>query len=177
MVLRASGTRVFLSVLCLTLPGTAVAAQSAPTADQLVGLWRLGSFEHSFQDGTTRQDARTLGYIVYTETGHMCYVSMDPDRPLWGAESTVGLFPTPTPDEALSGFTGLGAYCGTVEVNVDEGFVLHHVEMEKSPNAVGVTRKRFFTFNGPDQIVLRVDPAELAPPRTDVTLVWDRVTR
>ena len=86
-----------------------------------------------------------------------------------------GSVPTPTPAEALSAITGLGAYCGTYEVNVGEGFVLHHVEMEKSPNAVGTTRKRFFTFNGPDQVVLRVDPSELVPPRTDVTVVWNRV--
>ena len=170
-----------MGVLSLLLPGTVVAGQSAPTADQLIGLWRLVSFEHSYQDGTARQDPRTRGYIVYTETGHMCYVSMDPDRPLWGSDgapgATAGTFPISTPPEALSAITGLGAYCGTFEVNLDEGFLLHHVEMEKSPNAVGITRKRFFAFNGPDQIVLRVDPLELAPPRTGVTVVWDRVTR
>ena len=95
--MRAPAIRVLLGVLSLLLPGTAVAGPSAPTADQLIGLWRLVSFDHSCQDGTTRQDPRTRGYIVYTETGHKCYVSMDPDRPLWGADgapgATAGTFP------------------------------------------------------------------------------------
>jgi len=43
---------------------------------------------------------------------------------------------------------GLGAYCGTVEIHANEGFVIHHIEIERSPNDVGGIRKRWFTFQG-----------------------------
>jgi len=137
--------------------------------DRFAGMWRLASWEHHFEDGSSRQDPRTESYIVYIATGHMCWVAMDPDRPLWSSSAA------PTPTEALSGIMGFGAYCGTVEVNAEEGFVLHHVEIERSPNNVGITRKRFFELRGPDELFLTVDPAELAPPLVGMTLVWRRV--
>jgi hypothetical protein len=64
-----------------------------------------------------------------------------------------------------------------VEVNLEESFVVHHVELELRPNSVGILRRRFFEFTGPDQIVLTVDPAELNPPVVDSTVVWQRVVR
>ena len=89
-----------------------------------------------------RVAAEKRGYRIYTVTGHMCYVSMNPNRPRWKSEAA------PTPEEALSAITGLGAYCAAVEIHAKEGFVIHHVEIERSPNFVGRARKRWFTFKG-----------------------------
>jgi hypothetical protein len=92
---------------------------------------------------------------------------MDPSRPTWTAD--------PTEAEELTAFRGLGAYCATVELNTNEGFVIHHVEIAKGPNAVGIERKRWFEFDGPDRLNLRVEPTENVPPLVESALVWERV--
>lgn len=118
-----------------------------------------------------RQSPRSVGYIVYTDTGHMCYVSMNPNRPRWKSEAA------PTPEEALSAITGLGAYCATVEIHAKEGFVIHHVEVERTPNFVGRARKRWFTFEGPNRVSLRIDTPELTSPVVESILTWERVVK
>ena len=72
---------------------------------------------------------------------------------------------------------GIGAYSGTVEIHADEGFLYHHVEIEKVPNNVGITRKRWFTFEGPDRLVLRPDLGELAPSIVETAITWERVSK
>ena len=57
------------------------------------------------------------------------------------------------------------------------GFVIHHVEIDKVPNRVGLNRKRWFTFQGPNRVALRVDTPELNPPVVESTLIWERVTK
>lgn len=142
-------------------------------AKQFVGMWRLVSWPQRLADGTTRQDPRSVAYIIYTDTSHMCSVGMAPDRPRWQSESR------PTAAEALSamGGAGLYAYCARVEVHAAQGFVLHHVEMDKSPNVVGRTRKRWFTFEGPNRVALRIDTPELTAPVVESTLTWERVEK
>ena len=137
---------------------------------QFIGIWRLVSWEQRLADGTTRQAPNSVGYIIYTDTGHVCYVGMNPNRPKWTSR-------TPTESEAVSAITGLGAYCGTVEVHADEKFVLHRVEIERSPNNVGMIRKRWFAFDGPDRVSLRVDEPELVPPIVESVLTWERVRK
>ena len=77
----------------------------------------------------------------------------------------------------MGSIVGLGAYCARVEIHAAEGFVLHHVEVDKVPNNVGITRKRSFEFRGPDELMLSIDPAELPQGQTAMSLVWRRVTR
>ena len=140
-------------------------------AKQFVGTWRLVSYTERFADGTKRQDPRSAGYIIYTDTGHMCYVGMDPNRPRWKSQAA------PTPEEALSGITGLGAYCATVEIHAKEGFVIHHVEIDRIPNLVGRNRKRWFRFQGPNRLSLRIDTPELTSPVVESILTWERVVK
>lgn len=139
-------------------------------ATQFLGMWRLVSWEQRLADGTTRQAPNSVGYIIYNDTGHMCYVGMNPNRPKW--KSSI-----PTESEALSGLVGMGAYCATVEVHVSEGFVLHHVEIERVPNNVGIVRKRWFTFDGANRLSLRIDTPELIAPIVESTLTWERVIK
>jgi len=153
------------------LNGTSYAQSQGDIAKQFVGMWRLVSWPQRLADGTTRQSPLSVAYIIYTDTGHMCYVSMDPNRPRWTSAAA------PTPDEALSGMKGLGAYCATVEIHPKEGFVIHHVEIEKTPNLVGMARKRWFTFQGPNRVSLRIDTPELTPPLVESTLIWERVVK
>ena len=136
---------------------------------QFVGTWELASREHRLVDGTSVQDPRSTGCLIYGDTGYGCYVSMDPDRADWATRSS------PTPSEALETLIGFGAYCARVEIHAREGFVLHHVEVDRVPNSVGITRKRWLEFRGNDELVLRPDSSELPPGRVGTSLVWHRV--
>ena len=97
----------------------------------------------------------------------MCWVAIDPNRPQWKDD--------PTPGEESEAYRGMGAYCATVEVNAAEGYVIHHVEIAKSPNAVGIERKRWFEFDGVNRLKLRVEPSENLSPLVESRLVWERV--
>lgn len=149
------------------------AQSQGDVAKQFLGMWRLVSWPQRLADGTTRQDPRGVAYIIYTDTNYMCSVGMAPDRPRWQSEVA------PTAAEALSamGGAGLYAYCARVEVHAAEGYVLHYVEIDKSPNFVGRIRKRWFAFQGPDRVALRIDPPELAAPVVESTLIWERVKK
>jgi Lipocalin-like domain len=141
------------------------------TAKQFIGTWRLVSWPQRLADGTTRQDPKSTAYIIYTDSGHMCSVAMAPNRQPWASEAA----PTGAEAVAAMGRAGLYAYCARVEIHSAEGFVLHHVEIDKSPNGVGRVRKRWFTFQGPNRVALRIDSPELVAPVVESTLIWERV--
>ena len=138
-------------------------------ARKLVGVWRLANRMVTFADGTSRPDPRTTAYLIYSDTGLACYIAMDPTRAAWKSETA------PTPEEALAGIAGLGAYCGTFHVNAAEGSVVHRMEIERIPNLVGRGRKRWFMFDGNDRLILKVDASEFRPPVVERRLLWERV--
>jgi hypothetical protein len=164
-------TGLLAGLLVVMAMSDAPRAQSARDVErQFIGTWRLVSWTQRLADGTTRPDPRNVGYIIYTEAGYMCYASMASNRPAWASENA------PTGAEAVATLGApFNAYCARVEVHADEGFVLHHVEVDKVPNIVGRTRKRWFTFQGPNRVALRIDAAELTAPVVESTLVWERV--
>lgn len=144
-------------------------------ARQFVGMWRLVSTTIHRADGTSTPSQLRVGYIVYTTENRMCAVLMDPARPKWSTANPYAN--TPSASEALSAITGFDGYCGTVEVHAKEGFVIHNVEVAVRPNLVSQPRKRWFAFDGPDRVTLRIDPAELSPPVTEYSLTWERVVK
>ena len=153
------------------LSNTPYAQSQDDITKQFVGMWRLVSHPQRLADGTVRQSPNSVGYIIYTDTHHMCYVAMDPNRPKWNSATA------PTESEAISGIVGFSAYCATVEIHAKEGFVLHHVEIERVPNMVGRVRKRWFTFQGPNRVSLRIDTPELTSNVVEDTLIWERVEK
>lgn len=129
------------------------------------------SSQQKMADGTTRNNPfygpGGVGYLVYSDAGYMCVVTMDPSRPQWKNQAA------PTEAELRSAVGGLMAYAGPYEVNAAEQYVIHHVEVDKIPNRVGAPQKRFFTFSG-NQLILRP-----APPHpegvVDYWITWERV--
>jgi len=143
--------------------------QDMAIARKLVGVWRLLNRTVTFADGTSRPDPRTTAYLIYSDTGMACYVAMDPTRTAWKSEAG------PTPEEALAGITGLGAYCGTFQVNAAAGSVVHTMEIERIPNLVGRDRRRLFKFDGDDRLILIIGAEEYRPPVVERRLLWERV--
>ena len=166
-------TTVIWSLLMLSGSLTAMArAQSRDDiAKQLAGMWRLVSNPTRLADGTTRPGANTLGYAFFDSNGdHMCFLSMNPDRPKWKSER-------PTAEEGLSAIRGFGAYCAIIEIHAKEGFIVRRYEIHDNPNEVGRATKRWYTFQGTNRMSLRIDSNELKPPIVESTLNWERVVK
>jgi hypothetical protein len=150
------------------------AKASAPAqggAARLVGTWRLVSATERMKDGTARPDpnvgALGRGYIVYTATGQVCAMLGNSERARWA------VLDQPSAAEASAIPENLIAYCGTYSVDEAGGFVVHHVEIDLSPNRTGTDRKRFFTITG-DRLVLFAAPP--LPERVQaLTITWERV--
>ena len=141
---------------------------------QLVGAWRLVSATQRLANGTIRPSPaygeHQAGYMIYTDTHMMCSVNVNQDRPKWASPGA------PTEGEMKAAFAGFGAYCATYTVNAAEKSVTHHVQFDKSPNAAGSDRKRFFTLEG-NRLVLKIDPKENAGDVVENTIIWERVAK
>lgn len=163
--------RFTLLAAALLLIGQAGPSAAQPAAAPIVGTWRLVAATQRMADGTERPDpnvgAHARGYIIYTATGQVCALLGNRDRPRWAVDGE------PTAAEALAIPANMVAYCGTYTVDEAGGFVVHHVQIDLSPNRVGTDRKRFFSISG-DRLVLRP-----APPLPDGvrewTVTWERV--
>jgi hypothetical protein len=159
---------VITAILLLACQPASAAMQGA--AAQIVGTWRLVAASQRMADGTERPDpnvgARGRGYIIYTATGQVCALLGNSERARW-----IGEQPTAAEAQAIS--PNMVAYCGTYTVDEAGGFVLHHVELDISPNRAGTDRKRFFTIAG-DSLVLRPAPP-LPDGVQDWTVTWQRV--
>lgn len=151
-------------------PSKASAAEPGGAA-QLVGTWRLVSATERMKDGTERPDpnvgAQGRGYIVYTATGQVCAMLGNSQRARWAVGDQ------PSAAEASAIPQNLVAYCGAYSVDEAGGFVVHHVEIDLSPNRAGTDRKRYFKIDK-DRLVLSA-----APPLPDgvqaLTITWERV--
>jgi hypothetical protein len=131
----------------------------------------LVSATQTLADGTVRPDPQTgsngVGYLIYTETGHMCALVANPERRPWKSVQT------PTEAELRNAFDGFVAYAGTFEVNEAQGYIVHHVEIDRVPNLTGSARKRYCSFSG-NHLLLRGAPPLPAEVK-EWTITWDRV--
>jgi Lipocalin-like domain len=156
--------RVLIAALIVAATPRASAQGIDPKA--LVGAWRLVSWETTQADGTVRKSPMSVGSLMYSDSGRMCGVLMDPTRKTPSRP--------PTDEEIRAAYNGIVAYCGTYEVDSKAGFVVHHVDLEKSPTNVGINRKRWFTLEG-NRLSLKIDAAELPATQKESRLVWERV--
>ena len=138
---------------------------------QFVGAWRLVSAVQHMDDGSKRNNPLYgpggIGYILYSDSGRVCVVNIDPSRLQWLKESA------PTEAELRSAMKGIIAYAGRYEVNAEQGYIIHHIEVDAVPNRVGSSAKRFFEFTG-NRLILRPEPP-LPAGVTDYRITWERV--
>jgi len=158
-------TIAFWLICCSTILGQ-------NSSNPLVGTWRLVETRQRLDDGTVRSEVglgpHGVGYIIYTDTGVMCAFLSNPDRPKWKVRTS------PTESELRSAFDGLVSYCGIYELNEKEGYVIHHVQMDRVPNVAGTERKRFFEISR-NRLVL--SPATLPDGIKEWKIVWERVPK
>ena len=140
-------------------------------AKQFIGAWRLVSAVQQMADGSKRNNPMYgpggIGYLLYSDSGRMCVVNIDPSRPQWKNASA------PTEIELRSAMKGIMAYAGRYEVNAEQGYIIHHIEMDAVPNRVGTKQKRFFTFLD-NRLILRPEPP-LPEGVVDYRVTWEHI--
>ena len=133
----------------------------------LVGSWRLESFELRASDGGVSypfgEDAS--GYLFYNDDGFMsaAFMGANRARPDSGDLSQV--------DDQVN-FDAFNAYCGPFEVKDDR--VLHHVEVASMPHFTGTVQERIFRIEG-DRLLLETVPLHVGSEAPVGVLVWQRV--
>ncbi len=139
------------------------------SANPLIGTWRLVSFVVRDEGGriTYPFGRDAVGFITYTEDGHMAVQFGRADRARLAGGDWVGATPIEIETAAREYF----AYCGTYEYRVGE--VVHRVELSLMPNWIGGEQVRLVAFDE-DTVTLAAPPMEVDGRQQTPTLVWQR---
>ena len=156
--------------LTLVLLLGAGALEAQPAADvqrQLVGNWRLVSFENFDEKGAARPSAFMGGRIMYDAAGQMAAQLTHSSRK--------PLNTPPTEAERAAAYSGYLSYFGRYSVDASAKTVTHHVEGSTNPNWVStptnLVRSYAFSADG-TRLMLSV---KNAAGRVTGTLTWERI--
>lgn len=145
--------------------------RSESPRDRIVGTYRLVGRNVRDGDGgwVPAPDFNSLGYITYSDRGHMGVNVMPLDREPFADDGG------PTAEEALAALQGYTAYFGPFLVDEDEdgGFLIHRRSGQIDPGGE-VDAKRYYDVEG-DRLVLT--PAAANGTKSDATrqVVWQRL--
>jgi len=144
----------------------------ATLREQLIGTWRLVSYETRGEDGSIAhpmgQDL--AGFILYTTDGYMSANLMVPGRPAY----TGGGANTATSAELAAAAIGYFGYAGRFEVDEAKRAVTHTLEVALVPNLVGSTQLRYVTIEG-SRLALRGDTGQWGGRLATPIITWERV--
>lgn len=140
--------------------------------DQLLGVWKLVSYEFRLSDGILihPMGQGVKGILIYDATGYMALQVVDPERPRFATEDWM----SGTPEEIKSAWEGVMAYYGTFEVLEPRGMIVHHVEGSTFPNWTGIDREQFLEIAG-DRLTLLTLPMQMGGEQLVGQLIWRRV--
>jgi hypothetical protein len=151
--------------------GLVSASFGEPTAQDLVGTWRLVSASASTETGQVNAapyGARPTGTVTYTANGRVTLMISYSDRvPLTGADRIAS-----SAEERAEAFRTFFAYAGRYSVSGDA--VTHHVEISSVPNWVGTDLTRVLSVVG-NRLVLKTPPLSVGGSIQATELVWERV--
>ncbi len=155
--------------------GVADASEPHPAppsvAEQLVGSWRLVSYETHSPSGEVSAiyGPSPVGRLMYDQYGRMSVHVMDSRRRRFASNDRL----MHTPEELKQAFDGYFGYFGMYTVDEAASTVTHHITGASFPNFVGTDQKRFFVLSG-NRLELKTPP--MLRGGTDVTfhLVWER---
>ena len=137
------------------------------TKSDLVGVWRLESFELRSSDGqrTFPMGRDAKGYISYTEDGFMSAAIMTLGRKSFESNDIRG----GTTEERAEAAGGYLSYCGSYEVKQDQ--VIHHIEVSLFPNWISVDQVRLCEIEG-NRLTLSTNPFFVGGKDQTAHLVW-----
>lgn len=138
----------------------------------IIGAWSLVTFEFRKADGNViyPYGEQALGSIIYTESGRYSAQLMRRDRPRFAiGDQMLG-----TPAEIEANYKGSISYFGAYKIDVENGFIIHHVESSIFPNMEGTDQKRFFELSE-GRLQLTTPPINLNGEKAVGVLLWQRV--
>jgi hypothetical protein len=137
--------------------------------EELVGLWRLVSFEAAGPGGIIVHPFGTdaVGYITYEANGFVSMHLSAKDRPLSSAANMLQA----SPKEKESMAESCLSYCGSYEIIDDK--VHHHVEVCTFPNYVGKILTRDYRVK--DNMLQLSSRPETSGGAEGIKAVWERV--
>lgn len=131
---------------------TAVASSSGTLQNQLIGIWKLTSFER--RDDPAGEWTRPLGdnpkgYFVYGEKGHVAIQLMRFSPPAAFSSEQ------PPLSELKAAYDGYIALFGTYSVDEAKHLVVQHIEGSLLPDLIGNDMTRSIEISG-NQLILSV---------------------
>ncbi|MBR8065938.1 lipocalin-like domain-containing protein [Burkholderia ambifaria] len=143
--------------------------------EQLVGAWRLVSYEIRPRDGGTvtyplGRDAR--GWILYTPDGYMSAQLMAPGRPPYADGDLQG----GSVEERAAAAHGYIAYSGPFNVD-DNGTLTHEMDVSLYPNWIGNVQQRVVSIDGDRLQLGTAEPVVISGREVNAVLVWVRARR
>ncbi|HGL6718156.1 lipocalin-like domain-containing protein [Burkholderia contaminans] len=143
--------------------------------EQLVGAWRLVSYEIRPRDGSAityplGRDAR--GWILYTPDGYMSAQLMAAGRPPYADGDLQG----GTADERAAAAGGYIAYSGPFQV-ADDGTLTHEMDVSLFPNWIGNVQQRAVRLYGDRLQLGTAAPIRIDGREVDAVLLWERAGR
>jgi Lipocalin-like domain len=142
--------------------------------EQFIGTWTLLSWKIEQAGGELIDSSlgpNPAGWIMYQRDGRMSVNIMRSDRPKFASNNVT----VATSKEIKSGFEGYFSYCGSYNVDVAKGFVVHHLELSAFPNWVGTDQKRYFECSG-DRPHAKDAPLTLSGRDQVHRLIWKRLS-
>ena len=125
---------------CALLPAGTVAQQtSKPLKEQIVGTWKLVSWEQTLQDGAknNRFGNNANGINVFTPDGHFTLIMMRSDLPKVSSGNPEKL----TGEKAQTLARGSIAYFGTYTVDETSSTVYLHIDGTRLANQLGIEQR------------------------------------
>jgi hypothetical protein len=140
--------------------------------EQLLGVWKLLSYEFRLADGIIIRPMGqgVQGVLIYDSSGWMSLQVVDPERPKFATNDWM----SGTAEEAKAALDGCMAYYGTFELNEPKGTIIHHVKGSSFPNWSGIDREQFFELVG-NHLTLLTLPMPLSGEQVVGQLSWERI--
>ena len=140
--------------------------------EQLLGVWKLLSYEFRLADGIIIRPMGqgVQGVLIYDSSGWMALQVIDPERPKFATNDWM----SGTAEEAKAALDGCMAYYGTFELNERKGTIIHHVKGSSFPNWSGIDREQFFELVG-NHLTLLTLPMPLSGEQVVGQLSWERI--
>jgi ribonuclease BN (tRNA processing enzyme) len=136
--------------------------------NSLIGTWKFVSLEARSSKGEViyPYGENLYGILTYNPDGRMYFLGMRPGRPKFASGDPF----SGTPEEIKDAFLGFDAYCGTYDIDSQNGIVTHHIEGSKFPNWEGTDQTRYFELSA-DELILTAPPMTLRGEQWDLKAV------
>src|SRR5580704_17353304 len=141
--------------------------------DQLIGAWKLVSYEERPVDGSPSfypMSEEPMGIIMYTPDGYMSAQMMKPGRMPFASGDW---FKATADDYRQEGSTYI-AYSGEFHLDEEARKLTHSMFVSLFPNWIGQTQPRVVKIDGDDLYLSTASPIESGGKKVNSHLRWKR---